>query len=252
MNDEETMIMYLFVTDAEQPEFQPCAAVKTLKTMKLSEIKSYDALVLLSADKPEDITLQHRFMQLERNPEADYALLCRDEDRSCCLLLIKTSVITDELKEKIVRHCEDRDLYGLAEGLKADGLYGEAVFFEEDYFEELIKKKDMEKKELLTAAEKYLKKYCSKYENIYVYGAGVYGERCVEALNKAGVRVKAVIETTKTKDLLGETKICSFDEAGIGDNDAVILALKKDFCFQVLPLLVEKGIVNYCIYPFWM
>ncbi len=88
--------------------------------------------------------------------------------------------------------------------------------------------------------------FCEKNDNIYVYGAGIMGERIISMLLIKNIRPRAVLVSDghrRTGALMGipvkETGELSEEEAG---QAAVIVAVSQRFSGEIQKTLCEKGI----------
>ena len=227
-------------------------SMSQFKKIPLKEIKKNNRIVLISTSDVKEIEKIKSFFEMEYNPEADYSIAVSENKQICYALAARSEIITKKWAEEAVKYAERGDLYQFCCKMKEKGLYGEGVLFDDDILEELAQQVSIETGEVLKKTDIYLFDYCKKFDKIYIYGAGYYGRKCIESMKRIGISVTAIIETQKTIEQVEGIPVHSFDSIEFGINDAIILALKKDFCFQVFPLIAEKGIHNYCVYPFWM
>lgn len=242
----------LIVSDTVLQGLENVVSFKQFKTTTIAELKEYEHVILLGTNSRINADYLNYFLH-NTNYGFDYTLFGLEEKQECYAVSVNTLLFSNRLKKMACQYTEKTDLYSFCCELKKLGYSGEAILLDTDYLETIIEKtKQNEMDHSLTNAEIYLKEYCSHYEHIYIYGAGRYGLRCLKNLTNIGIQPEAFIETNKTASEIENIKVLSINEITINEADAVILALKKDFCFQVLPRIVEKGIMNYCIYPFWL
>lgn len=99
---------------------------------------------------------------------------------------------------------------------------------------------------------KELIQFCLKYQRLYIYGAGVFGKKCYETLQFLGVPVQAFLVTKKAEN---EEEVFGIPVIGLEEfNDkkrsiGVIVALKRRFRDEVVPLLESKGYRNITFFP---
>ena len=99
---------------------------------------------------------------------------------------------------------------------------------------------------------KELIQFCIKYSKIYIYGAGVYGKKCCETLQLLGVPVQAFIVTKKAEnadEVLGVPIIDLKEFETRKGKVGVIVALKRRYRDEVVPVLIEKGYNNITFFP---
>ena len=99
---------------------------------------------------------------------------------------------------------------------------------------------------------KELIQFCIKYSKIYIYGAGVYGKKCCETLQLLGVLFQALIITKKAEnadEVLGVPIIDLKEFETRKGKVGVIVALKRRYRDEVVPVLIEKGYNNITFFP---
>ena len=87
--------------------------------------------------------------------------------------------------------------------------------------------------------------------NIFIYGAGVYGKKCYEILKNIGLTAEGFLVTNKkdNDDSLFGMPIIEYNSNYIDiKNSLIILALKKQFCDEVLPVLKKDGCEHVQLY----
>ncbi len=220
--------------------------------LTIKELKEYETIIIIDSEKTINKKYLEQFIKASQQQDADYKLLFSDAQQICYAVSINTKILTKKIMQSVSKTIKNEDLNRFCCELKGQGYYGEASLLDEDILHTLLQDINAETGETLTKAEKYLKNFCNQYENIYIYGAGKYGHQCLARTKNISTNIKGIIETRKTVEEIDEIPVYSFEDVAIGANDGIIIALKKDFCFQVLPLLVEKEILHYCIYPFWL
>lgn len=225
---------------------------KQFSALSIKEIKEHYTLIIIDSGKKTNTKLLDQFISRSQQTQTDYELLYSDTQRICYAVSMKTKILNKKMVQTVSKAITDGDLHTFCCELKRHGYYGEAILVDEDILQTLLQDINAETGETLTKAEKYLKSFCDQYDNVYIYGAGVYGHQCLAKTKYICKNIKGIIETRKTIEQIDEIPVYAFEDIALGSNDGVIIALKKDFCFQVIPLLVEKDILHYCIYPFWL
>ena len=183
-------------------------------------------------------------------------LVVADKDSQSAISLQKyVNLNLEELKDYFsvvfVRNLGemDREDYDFFIKLIENGLYGEAVSFEKDYIDSFPEMKETASG---ISAEKYLGKYCERFHGVYIYGAGNYGRQCAEILKVLKVPIRAFVETNVKRDIVDDIRVVAVKNLKVKKGEAVIIAMKNSFYVQVIPILTEKGILDYCVYPFWL
>lgn len=99
---------------------------------------------------------------------------------------------------------------------------------------------------------KELIQFCIKYPKLYIYGAGVYGKKCCETLQNLDIPIQSFIVTQKSEN---EEKVFGIPVIGLEEfkerkrNVGVIVALKRRFRDEVVPILESKGYNNIIFFP---
>ncbi len=223
-----------------------------LSALSIKELKEHETMIVVDMEKKINRKYLDRFIRESQQQKTDYLLLYSDVQQICYAVSLKTEILNRKIVQSVSKAIREGDLHSFCCGLKEQGYYGEASLLDEDILHTILQNINTETGETLTKTEKYLKSFCSHYENIYIYGAGKYGHECLARMKNICTNIKGILETRKTIDEIDQIPVYSFEDITIGPNDGIIIALKKDFCFQVIPLLVEKDIFHYCIYPFWL
>ncbi len=99
---------------------------------------------------------------------------------------------------------------------------------------------------------KDLIQFCLKHPKLYIYGAGVYGKKCCETLQLLDVPVQAFVVTQKSDNqeaILGVPVISLEEFEEKKGNVGVIVALKRQFRDEVVPMLMSKGYRNITFFP---
>lgn len=99
---------------------------------------------------------------------------------------------------------------------------------------------------------KKLFKFCIRYRKIYIYGAGTYGQKCLEGLELVGFPVEAFIVTKKSGNLemIQDIPVIELNEMTAKSNNmGIIIALKRKFREEVLPLLEDAGYKHIFCFP---
>lgn len=96
--------------------------------------------------------------------------------------------------------------------------------------------------------------FCKGKSKIYVYGAGIYGNRCVNQLMSLGVPVEKVLVTKVNNNLrsIGGVEVVSSEEINsVEQKDAIgiFVAVKSLYREQIIPQLNKKGFFNIMGYP---
>lgn len=77
-----------------------------------------------------------------------------------------------------------------------------------------------------------LKKFCAKYNEIYIYGNGKYGKRVQKYLAMQGIEVKKVIVSRKGKE--DSENVMEFEDLKIKSDMGIVVALNEENAVQVL------------------
>lgn len=97
--------------------------------------------------------------------------------------------------------------------------------------------------------------FCNASTKIYIYGAGVYGKRCLNELIQHGVKPNNFVVSKSGTDAeqIQNIKVIDFEQLKKleGKHDiGIIVALKPMYRNQVLPQLKENGFDRIITYPF--
>lgn len=97
--------------------------------------------------------------------------------------------------------------------------------------------------------------FCQNSEDVYIYGAGVYGKQCLNELGLHGIKPKNFVVSKLGIDTnsINGIEIISFEQLNtIVDKSKVklIVALKPMYRNEVLPNLKRNGFQNIITYPF--
>lgn len=87
-----------------------------------------------------------------------------------------------------------------------------------------------------------LSDFCVGKEDIYIYGAGKVGKRCLLLTNYLSVQLKAFLVTDKAengKEIQGKP-IIAIEEADISDNSGIIVAVGSTYRQQVIDQIQKK------------
>ncbi|WP_028235371.1 rhamnan synthesis F family protein [Pseudobutyrivibrio sp. MD2005] len=94
-----------------------------------------------------------------------------------------------------------------------------------------------------------LKKFCSEYERILIYGAGRVGISCYKYMTEIlEENPSAFIDAKKTGQILCNIPVISIDEVTSSDNVGIIIAVGPHFIDEIINILVNKGMSNFISY----
>jgi hypothetical protein len=94
---------------------------------------------------------------------------------------------------------------------------------------------------------KYVVNFCSKYNRIYLYGAGKTAELFYSYLNEEEIPLYGVIVSDgQEKHDFHNLPIFNFSECQIQEDDGIILAMNSANRKTIIPKLVEKGLKKNC------
>jgi len=104
------------------------------------------------------------------------------------------------------------------------------------------------KNKRLWQLEKYTEQWLGeirKYNNIYVYGAGVKGKKTIEYLLKNNITVKAILVSSmdNNEEYIQGIKVECLSSQ-LSDDDLIILALRSDYVCKVRRKLFKMNILN--------
>lgn len=140
-----------------------------------------------------------------------------------------------------------------------DIFAGERIHYEEEVLQQAFRRmelslgirniSDLDRFEEIASS---LSDFCMGKEDIYIYGAGKVGKRCLLLTNYLNVQLKAFLVTVKAesgKEIQGKP-ILAIEEADISDNYGIIVAVGPDYQQQVLQQICKKGYKQERIYVF--
>lgn len=89
---------------------------------------------------------------------------------------------------------------------------------------------------------KRLKEFYNKYKTLYIYGAGIYGKRCLLLLEYFRIPVKAFLVTEgKEKKQIHEIPVLSIEEADLLESCGIIVAVSELYKSEITDLLYKKN-----------
>lgn len=99
-----------------------------------------------------------------------------------------------------------------------------------------------------------IRSFCEGKSKIFVYGAGNYGNRCVNQLMNLGIPVEKVIVTRVENNVMsiGGVEVISVEAINNLDGKdevGIFVATKISYRGQIIPLLHNKGFFNIMGYP---
>lgn len=97
--------------------------------------------------------------------------------------------------------------------------------------------------------EKAAKSFFSKCEKVYLYGAGVYGEKYLELLRRLQLEPNGFLVTDghRKNDIYNGYPVFSLDEICIDDTVGIIVTTNNPLHDTMINNLKEKGIENYLL-----
>ena len=97
----------------------------------------------------------------------------------------------------------------------------------------------------------HLQTFAYRHKIIYIWGSGKYGQECYELLRTQGIKIAAFIVTKKegNQDSVMGVPIKSPDEIELRKGVGIIVALKREFRVEVIPILDEFKDVDITYYP---
>lgn len=89
---------------------------------------------------------------------------------------------------------------------------------------------------------KRIQDFCRDKDNIYIYGAGTRGKRCLLFTDYLAIKVKAFLVTDKTENgnTLRGNPIIAFEDENITDNSGIIVAVNQKYQQQVVQQINKK------------
>lgn len=80
--------------------------------------------------------------------------------------------------------------------------------------------------------EEKLLNFCNQYKHIYIYGAGVVGQRCmrhIQGFHKKDINIEAFLVTAKpTEEYLFNMPVCQLTKHHLNDDCGIIIAVAKE------------------------
>ena len=228
---------------------QSAISLQKYVNLNLEELKDYFSVVFVRNLGEMDREDYDFFIKQDIMPGIDYLMLLSDINGDVLAIEIRIESFKAESYGNLISNVDLDHLYKFASELIENGLYGEAVSFEKDYIDSFPEMKETASG---ISAEKYLGKYCERFHGVYIYGAGNYGRQCAEILKVLKVPIRAFVETNVKRDIVDDIRVVAVKNLKVKKGEAVIIAMKNSFYVQVIPILTEKGILDYCVYPFWL
>ncbi len=86
--------------------------------------------------------------------------------------------------------------------------------------------------------------FAMEFQGVYIYGTGLYGRKCFELLKEQGVKVLGfIVSANPQKSFMGYA-VSRIDDVAFGSDEAVIVAMKKDFQEEVRGILKRFSVDN--------
>lgn len=95
-----------------------------------------------------------------------------------------------------------------------------------------------------------IKEFCDMYPSIYIFGAGLYGNKCLLMMKTFNKEPQAFLVSDGErirKDLNG-IPILELSEAGLDNTCGIILAVSSKYIGEIRNLLAERGLNNFKIF----
>lgn len=91
-----------------------------------------------------------------------------------------------------------------------------------------------------------LKKFCNKYDNIYIYGAGIKAEKMADFLKKQQISYEGFVVTDLkvNRKILKDHSVIEITQLENLSSLGIIIAMNEQNKQEVIPLLGEKGYCN--------
>lgn len=140
-----------------------------------------------------------------------------------------------------------------------DVFAGERIHYEEEVLKQAFQRlelslgiKNISDLDCFQEKVNGLNDFCREKEDIYIYGAGKCGKRCLILLNYISIKLKAFLVTDKAESgkMIQGNPIIAIEEAEIGENGGIIVAVGQNYQQQVVQQIHEKGYKQECIYIF--
>lgn len=92
-----------------------------------------------------------------------------------------------------------------------------------------------------------IKEFCDMYPNIYIYGAGDYGNKSLLVMNAISKVPQAflVSDGERTRQDVNGIPILELSEVELDDTCGIILAVSPTYIDEIRHLLVERGLNNF-------
>lgn len=93
------------------------------------------------------------------------------------------------------------------------------------------------------------KKFFQKFNDVYLYGAGIYGRRSLRFLEDAGLKPKGFVVSHSHKDMncleLDGYPVRDLEEIEVDGKVGIIVAVGIAHIDEIIQVLEKKGIQNY-------
>lgn len=93
--------------------------------------------------------------------------------------------------------------------------------------------------------------YCSRYNNIYIYGAGCFGRKIYSALSKKNVNLCGYVVSDNSNDANVEHKIYNISQIELNKNAGIVVAVNNRYRYEIERILEKYNYNDYCA-PFWI
>ena len=87
--------------------------------------------------------------------------------------------------------------------------------------------------------------FCRKHQNVWIYGAGAYGVKCLNRMHYLNVDFKGFIETEKEHDVIQGVEVRCIDDNNVKKDDGIIVAVGREYIVNVLNELKQRHFINY-------
>lgn len=90
-----------------------------------------------------------------------------------------------------------------------------------------------------------LKSFCNKYHKLYIYGAGTYGQYCLNFFRKKGIQFLGFIVTNKNRAYAqDEIPIFEINQISLKEDEGIVIAVSDKHYENVLEEIKKRNIKN--------
>lgn len=92
--------------------------------------------------------------------------------------------------------------------------------------------------------------FYKKHNNLYIYGAGVYGKDCLAVLKSEGIKIRAflVSDMNVQFDFINDIPIYSFDKANLSEDVGIIVAVSEKYQDEIIQVIKSRILDSEKVY----